>query len=106
MFRAARFVPAVEYVQAQRARRLLIEELDARIKDLDAYVAPSFSNNLVVTNLTGHPAVVVPNGMRPNGLPSTITFTGQLYEEGRLLALAKAYQDATDFDEKHPPLNF
>ena len=106
LFRASRFVPAVEYLQAQRARRLLIEELDARVKDLDAYVAPSFSSNLVITNLTGHPAVVVPNGMRPNGLPSTITFTGQLYEEARLLALAKAYQDATDFDEKHPPLNF
>ncbi|MCC3157835.1 amidase [Hymenobacter sp. 15J16-1T3B] len=106
LFRASRFVPAVEYLQAQRARRLLIEELDARIKDLDGYVTPSFSSNLVITNLTGHPAVVVPNGMRPNGLPSTITFTGQLYQEAKLLALAKAYQDATDFDEKHPPLNF
>ncbi|OON70497.1 amidase [Hymenobacter sp. CRA2] len=106
LFRASRFVPAVEYLQAQRARALLIEDMDARIKDLDAYVAPSFSNNLVITNLTGHPAVVMPNGMRPNGLPSTITFTGQLYQEAKLMALAKAYQDATDFDEKHPPLNF
>ncbi|AYA38371.1 amidase [Hymenobacter oligotrophus] len=106
LFRASRFVPAVEYIQAQRARRLLIEELDARIKDLDGYVAPSFSSNLVITNLTGHPAVVVPNGFRPGGLPSTITFTGQLYQEAKLLALAKAYQDATEFDEKHPPLNF
>jgi Asp-tRNA(Asn)/Glu-tRNA(Gln) amidotransferase A subunit family amidase len=106
-FRAARFVPAVEYIQAQRARRVLMEEVDKRLLGLDAYVGPSFNSpSLVVTNLTGHPAVVVPNGMRPNGLPATITFTGQLYGEAKLLALAKAYQDATDFDEKHPPLNF
>jgi Asp-tRNA(Asn)/Glu-tRNA(Gln) amidotransferase A subunit family amidase len=106
LFRASRFVPAVEYLQAQRVRRLLIEDLDARIKNLDAYIAPSFSSNLVITNLTGHPAVVVPNGFRANGLPSTITFTGQLYEEAKLLALAKAFQDATEHDEKHPTLNF
>ncbi|MGI4883540.1 MAG: amidase [Janthinobacterium lividum] len=106
-FRAARFVPAVEYLQAQRARRVLIEDVDKRLLGLDAYVGPSFNSpSLVITNLTGHPAVVVPNGMRPNGLPATITFTGQLYGEAKLLALAKAYQDATDFDEKHPPLNF
>ncbi len=106
-FRAARFVPAVEYLQAQRARRVLMEDVDKRLLGLDAYVGPSFNSpSLVITNLTGHPAVVVPNGMRPNGLPATITFTGQLYGEAKLLALAKAYQDATDFDEKHPPLNF
>ena len=106
-FRAARFVPAVEYLQAQRARRVLMEDVDKRLLGLDAYVGPSFNSpSLVITNLTGHPAVVVPNGMRPNGLPATITFTGQLYGEAKMLALAKAYQDATDFDEKHPPLNF
>ncbi|GAB2457103.1 amidase [Hymenobacter qilianensis] len=106
-FRTARFVPAVEYIQAQRVRRQLIEEVDKRMQGFDVYVAPSFGGpNLVITNLTGHPAVVVPNGFRTNGLPSTITFGGQLFEEGKLLALVKAYQDATDFDEKHPPLNF
>ena len=106
-FRTARFIPAVEYIQAQRIRRQLIEEVDRRLQGFDAYLAPSFNSpNLVVTNLTGHPAVAVPNGFRANGLPSTITFGGQLFEEGKLLALVKAYQDATDFDEKHPPLNF
>lgn len=103
-FRSSRFIPAVEYLQAQRVRSLLIEQLDARLRGLDAYLAPSFGPNLVLTNLTGHPAVAVPNGLTAAGLPTTITFTGQLYEEGTLLALAKAYQDATDFDEKHPPL--
>ena len=104
-FRSARFTPAVEYIQAQRARRQLLEEVDQRLLGLDAYLAPTFNSpSLVLTNLTGHPAVAVPNGFRANGLPSTITFTGQLYEEGKLLALVKAYQDATDFDEQHPPL--
>ncbi|MGY2131272.1 amidase [Hymenobacter sp. HD11105] len=106
-FRIARFIPAVEYIQAQRIRRQLIEEVDRRLQGFDAYLAPSFNSpNLVVTNLTGHPAVAVPNGFRANGLPSTITFGGQLFEEAKLLALVKAYQEATDFDEKHPPLNF
>ena len=103
-FRSSRFIPAVEYLQAQRVRSLLIEQLDARLKGFDCYIAPSFSANLVLTNLTGHPAVALPNGLTAAGLPTTITFMGQLYEEGKLLALAKAYQDATDFDEKHPPL--
>ena len=103
-FRSSRFIPAVEYLQAQRVRSLLIEQLDEKLKGLDAYIAPSFSPNLVLTNLTGQPAIAVPNGFTAAGLPTTITFMGQLYEEGVLLALAKAYQEATDFDEKHPPL--
>jgi Asp-tRNA(Asn)/Glu-tRNA(Gln) amidotransferase A subunit family amidase len=103
-FRSSRFIPAVEYLQAQRVRSLLIEQMDAQLKGLDAYIAPSFSANLVLTNLTGQPAIAIPNGFTAAGLPTTITFMGQLYEEGTLLALAKAYQDATDFDEKHPVL--
>lgn len=103
-FRSARFIPAVEYLQAQRVRSLLIEQMDEKLKGFDAYIAPSFSANLVLTNLTGHPAVALPNGFTAAGLPTTITFMGQLYEEGNLLALAKAYQEATDFDEKHPPM--
>ena len=103
-FRSSRFIPAVEYLQAQRVRSLLIEQLDARLRGLDCYLAPSFSANLVLTNLTGHPAVAVPNGLTKAGLPGTVTFMGQLYEEGKLLALVKAYQEATDFDELHPKL--
>ena len=103
-FRSSRFIPAVEYLQAQRVRSLLIEQMDEKLKGLDAYIAPSFSANLVLTNLTGQPAIAIPNGFTAAGLPTTITFMGQLYEEGTLLALAKAYQDATDFDEKHPIL--
>ena len=105
-FRSSRFIPAVEYLQAQRVRNLLIEQLDTQLKGLSAYIAPSFSANLVITNLTGQPAIAIPNGFTAAGLPTTITFMGQLYEEGTLLALAKAYQDATDFDEKHPTMNY
>jgi Asp-tRNA(Asn)/Glu-tRNA(Gln) amidotransferase A subunit family amidase len=57
-----------------------------------------------LTNLTGHPAVVVPNGFRENGLPSSITFIGRLYDEATLLAAAKLYQDATDFHLRRPPI--
>ena len=103
-FRSSRFIPAVEYLQAQRVRSLLIEQMDEKLKGLDAYIAPSFNANLTLTNLTGHPAIALPNGFTAAGLPTTITFMGQLYEEGKLLALAKAYQDATEFDEKHPGL--
>lgn len=70
---------------------------------IDAYVSPSFAGgNLVVTNLTGHPCVAVPNGFGENGSPTSITFCGRMYGEAEMLALAKAYQDATDWEERHP----
>jgi Asp-tRNA(Asn)/Glu-tRNA(Gln) amidotransferase A subunit family amidase len=75
------------------------------MSDVNVYVAPSFGgDNLLLTNLTGHPCVVLPNGFDENGRPASITFVGRLYDEGTLLAVAKAYQDRTDFHEKHPPL--
>ena len=74
------------------------------MKSVDLYVAPSFGgNNLLLTNLTGHPCVVVPNGFKDNGSPTSISFIGQLYDEGSLLAVAKAYQDATEWHGNHPP---
>jgi Asp-tRNA(Asn)/Glu-tRNA(Gln) amidotransferase A subunit family amidase len=78
------------------------------MKDVQAFVAPTFGgDHLLMTNLTGHPAVVVPNGFRPSdGTPTSITFTGQLDGEGDLLNVAKAYQDATDFHLRRPLLQF
>ncbi|MBF9251832.1 amidase [Pontibacter sp. 172403-2] len=106
-FRAARFVPAVEYLQAQRVRTLLVQQMQEKLKDIDVYISPSFaSNNLVVTNLMGHPCVVVPNGFRENGLPTTITFMGKLFGEAQLLAFAKFYQGLTPFEDQHPKLAF
>jgi Asp-tRNA(Asn)/Glu-tRNA(Gln) amidotransferase A subunit family amidase len=95
----------VEYIQANRVRTLLLEEMAKLWARLDAYVVPSFGgNNLLLNNLTGEPAVVLPNGFRQNGTPTSISFVGKLYGEGPLLALAKAYQDATGFHLQHPDL--
>ncbi|WP_161889928.1 amidase [Pontibacter russatus] len=106
-FRAARFVPAVEYLQAQRVRNLLVQQMQEKLRDVDVYISPSFaSSNLVVTNLTGHPCVVVPNGFQENGMPTTITFIGKLFGEAELLTFARFYQDLTNHEEKHPSLNF
>jgi len=103
VFRASRFIPAVEYIQANRIRYMIIQEMEDL--GVDLYVAPSFGgNNLLLTNLTGHPCVVLPNGFNEEGSPVSISFIGRLYDEATLLAVAKAYQDATGFHEKHPPL--
>jgi Asp-tRNA(Asn)/Glu-tRNA(Gln) amidotransferase A subunit family amidase len=104
-FRTSQFIPAVEYIQANRARRMLIEQLNQKMKSIDVFIAPSFGQNLRATNLSGHPCVVLPNGFR-NGLPGSITFTGQLFGEGKLLKVAQIYQNATGFDDKHPAMNF
>ena len=107
-FRSARLVPAVEYIQANRARTKLIDEMAASLKaaNIDVYLSPTYAGgNLTLTNLTGHPCVVLPNGFTKENLPTSITFMGQLFEEGKLLAVAKAYQDATNWHKKHPVLN-
>jgi Asp-tRNA(Asn)/Glu-tRNA(Gln) amidotransferase A subunit family amidase len=103
VFRASRFIPAVEYIQANRVRYLVIQDMQKL--DVDVYVAPSFGgSNLLLTNLTGHPCVVLPNGLDEKGSPTSISFIGRLFGEATLLEVAKAYQDATDFNKKHPPL--
>lgn len=105
VFRTARLVPAVEYIQASRARTLLQERLHEAIKDVDVYISPSFGgSNLLITNLTGHPSVVVPTGFNERGMPTSITFMGHLFDEGKVLSLAKAYQEATNHHRSIPPL--
>jgi len=104
-FREARLIPVVEYIQANRLRTLVIKAMHELMSDIDVYVAPSWvGDNLLLTNLTGHPAVVVPNGFNKEQEPTSITFTGKLYGESEVLAVAKAYQDATGFHLKHPVL--
>jgi len=101
-FRRARFVAAVDYLRAQRARTLLMQEMAKVFEKVDAYACPA-GNDLGVTNLTGHPTICLPNGFAKSGLPTAITFTGRLFGETDLLSLAKAYQDATGFHKKRPP---
>ena len=103
-FRSARFIPAVEYVNANRARTLAMQQMAELFKKVDVIVAPTFGNQLLVTNLTGHPAVILPNGFRDDGTPVSLTFLGNLFAEDQLLAVANAYQQATDFHLKHPKL--
>ncbi|MCH7874570.1 MAG: amidase [Gemmatimonadetes bacterium] len=105
VFRQSRLVPAVEYIQANRLRTLLMEAMNAVFREVDVFIAPSFAPRLLqVTNLTGHPAVVLPNGYRDeNGTPTSISFIGKMFGDGQVLAVAKAYQDATDFHRRHPP---
>lgn len=106
VFRAARHVPAVEYINANRIRTLLIEDMDRIMRDVDLYICPTFgAGNLLITNLTGHPCVVLPNGFverEGKKQPASITFIGRLFDEAVLLATARAYQEATDFHRQHP----
>jgi len=101
--RQARFIPAVEYLQANRHRKVLIEEMHKIFKQYDVIISPTFGGRqLLITNLTGHPAVAIPNGFDEKGRPTSITLLGNLYEEAILLAMAKQFQEQTEFEEKHP----
>lgn len=123
-FRTARFYPAVEYIQASRARTLAVQQVSALFEKVDIIVAPTSGAQLVATNLTGHPALIVPNGLRGNdapkppetdsgdedniggpGTPVSITFLAGLYDDARLAAFGQAYQLATEFNRLHPKLD-
>jgi Asp-tRNA(Asn)/Glu-tRNA(Gln) amidotransferase A subunit family amidase len=105
-FRSSRFIPAVEYIRAQRARRLLMHEMDELMSKWDVFVSPApGSASLLITNLTGHPAVAVPCGF-PKGLPQSIMFTGGLYDEGAPLRVALAFERATQWHTMHPKMDW
>ena len=103
VFRQSRLVPAVEYLRANRLRRRLTLDWVELLDSVDVLVHPS-SAHLVALNLTGHPSVVVPTELRENGTPRSLCFTGQLFEEDRLLAVAEAWQRSTGFHLVHPDL--
>ncbi|SIP93629.1 amidase [Maribacter ulvicola] len=101
--RQARFIPAVEYIQANRHRQVLIEKMQMIMKNYDVLISPTFGNRqLIITNLTGHPVIAIPTGLDKKKHPTSITLVGNLYDEASILLLAKAFQDQTEFDEMHP----
>jgi Asp-tRNA(Asn)/Glu-tRNA(Gln) amidotransferase A subunit family amidase len=123
-FRVARLYPAVEYIQANRARTLAVREFAKLFEQVDIIVTPSTDAQLIATNLTGNPAVILPNGFRGSdapappavddgdhddiggpGTPVSLTFLGGLYQDATLAAFAAAYQDATGFNKLHPKLD-
>ncbi len=104
-FRTARFIPAVEYINASRIRYQLIQDYYTKTKDFDVIVSPSFGGTqLLTTNLTGHPCVVVPNGFTEKGNPTSISFLGKLFGEAAVVSLAHAYQQASEWEDLVPPL--
>jgi Asp-tRNA(Asn)/Glu-tRNA(Gln) amidotransferase A subunit family amidase len=105
-FRTSRFIPAVEYLRAQRIRTLLMHEMEKLMSQWDVFVSPApGSASLLVTNLTGHPAVVVPCGF-VNDLPAAIMFTGGVYDEVAPLRVALAYERATKWHTMHPKMDW
>jgi Asp-tRNA(Asn)/Glu-tRNA(Gln) amidotransferase A subunit family amidase len=103
-FRVGQLMSAVEYINANRARVLAMEGMARTFADVDVVVAPTGNPQIVMTNLTGHPACILPNGFRENGTPVSLSFLGRLYGEAKLLAVARAYQEATAFHLKRPTL--
>jgi Asp-tRNA(Asn)/Glu-tRNA(Gln) amidotransferase A subunit family amidase len=104
-FRQAALIPAVDYIRANRLRTLLIRDLEATLSGVRAIVHPSFAGSLLsMTNLSGHPTFVAPCGFAADGTPYSVSFTGKLYGDADVLALAMAWQAATDYHRRHPKL--
>lgn len=102
-FRTSRLIPAVEYINANRHRYNVVQKMKTFMQQYDVIIVPTFSGSqLAITNLTGHPAVIFPCGYTQVGLPETITLLGNWYDEAKLLALADAYQQSTEYHKKHP----
>lgn len=104
-FRTARFIPATEYINANRHRYVLMQKMNDFIEKFDVVIFPTWGGHqAAITNLTGHPAVTVPTGFNDHNLPTGITLIGNLYDEATLLEVAKIYQDATLWNKMHPVL--
>jgi Asp-tRNA(Asn)/Glu-tRNA(Gln) amidotransferase A subunit family amidase len=104
VFRQGQLIPAVEYIRANRIRTLLMRAMAEAMRGVDVFVVPTYGgDNLLATNLTGHPAVCVPNGFRASdGTPTSVTFQGRLFEEDKTLAVARVYQEETGFHRARP----
>ncbi len=102
-FRVSRLIPAVEYVNANRHRSILMQKMNEAMEPWDVIITPSFGNRqLAITNLTGHPALCMPIGFSKQGIPNSITFISNLFREEELVKLGSYFQSVTEHDEKHP----
>ena len=102
-FRVSRLIPAVEYVNANRHRSILMQKMNEAMEPWDVIITPSFGNRqLAITNLTGHPALCMPIGFSKQGIPNSITFLSNLFREEELVKLGAYFQSVTEHDEKHP----
>ena len=102
-FRSARLIPAVEYINANRYRSTLCSRFQEFMQPYDIVIVPTFAGNqLSITNLTGNPVVCMPMGFNKQELPLSITLIGKLYDEASILEAAKAFQDKTPHNKKHP----
>lgn len=104
VFRTSRLIPAVEYIQANRLRYLLTLEFNKMMEDIDVLIVPSFGDQLLITNLTGHPCVVLPNGSYAKGEPGSITLLGNHFDEASILSFAAYLQRITNFNREFPPM--
>jgi len=103
--RQSRFIPAIEYLQANRLRKRLIQEMFDLFKDYDVIIAPGRgSQQSLITNLTGHPSISIPSGFDNKGRPTSITLIGNLFDEASILRFANFYQEKTDHEDKYPPI--
>jgi Asp-tRNA(Asn)/Glu-tRNA(Gln) amidotransferase A subunit family amidase len=127
-YKVGRFTPAVEFIQAQRVRHMMMRQFGESVGKFDVYIAPYendrgaaaaggadsaarrppslIRDHFQVANLCCYPAVSVRNGFAATGQPTSITFMGRLYNEAAILALAKAYQDASGFYLKKPKMDY
>ena len=102
-FRAARFIPAVEYINTNRHRYLLMQKVNEVMGKYDVIICPTWvGNQAAITNLTGHPAISIPTGFNKEHTPTSITLVGNLYDEATILEIAKVYQNATKWNKMHP----
>lgn len=105
VFRSARLIPAVEYIQANRLRYALTQQFNELMSDIDVLITPSFGGNqLLMTNLTGHPAVVMPNGSYAAEIGGSITLIGNHFDEASILTFARYLQKLTPYEDQHPEM--
>jgi Asp-tRNA(Asn)/Glu-tRNA(Gln) amidotransferase A subunit family amidase len=105
LFRQTRFTPAIEYVQSQRFRRMVMEMMAGQFTEVDAIISPSYAGSLLlITNNTGHPALTLRCGFKEDGTPHGITLIGPLFDEGTLCSIGMALERELDVWRERPTM--